>query len=396
MPELFESLDPNERFRSRRAQARRRQVRRRRLALAGVVAVIVAGAAVAVGATMIRSDGADRPSSGGSATKPKKKPAPAARPLPTEVRGVHVTAALAASSQKLNEYLAIPGLTALQVDVKDENGEVGFLMPNGTLARQIGSAKPYYKARQVAAKVHAEGVYLIGRVVVFEDPILSQERPDMAIRRRDGSVWTNDIGLGWANPYDKRVWDYNVEIGRAAAKHGFDEIQFDYVRFPSDGDVENAVYRGKVAEDPGWTIARFVQYAAKKLRPLGVRVSVDVFGLSATHDLGIGQRPKRFAKFVDAIYPMVYPSHYNPGEFNLPDPSGMPGLTVAASLRDFRKQLRGTKTLIIPWLEDFSLGRTRTPDEVRAQIEAARDYRAKGFLLWNPSGVYTREVLGTP
>ena len=395
MPELFESLDPNERFRSRRAQARRRRVMRRRMALSAVVALIVAGAVVAVGATVIRSEGEQGSRREEAPAKPKKK-TPQARPMPQEVRGVHVTAALASSPQKLNEYLAIPGLTALQVDVKDENGEVGFLMPNGTLARKIGATKPYYKARQVAAKVHAKGLYLIGRVVVFEDPILSQQRPDMAIRRRDGSVWTNDIGLGWANPYDKRVWDYNVEIGRAAAKHGFDEIQFDYVRFPSDGDVENAVYRGKVAEDPGWTIARFVQYAAKKLKPLGVRVSVDVFGLSATHDLGIGQRPKRFAKFVDAIYPMVYPSHYNPGEFNLPDPSGMPGLTVAASLRDFRKQLRGTKTLIIPWLEDFSLGRTRTPDEVRAQIEAARDYRAKGFLLWNPSGVYTEEVLSTP
>jgi hypothetical protein len=239
-------------------------------------------------------------------------------------------------------------------------------------------------------------VYLIGRLVVFEDPILSQARPDMAIRRTDGSVWTNDIGLGWSNPYDKRVWDYNVEIAKAAVRAGFDEIQFDYVRFPSDGDVENAVYRGKVNEDMGWTIARFVQYASKQLRPLGVRVSVDVFGLAATHDLGIGQVPKRLARFVDAIYPMVYPSHYNPGEYNLPDPSGTPGTTVAASLQDFRVAMRGSKAMLIPWLEDFSLGRTRTLEDVRAQIQAARDYRAKGFLLWNPSGVYTQEVLRKP
>jgi hypothetical protein len=395
-PELFESLDPNERFRARRAQARRRKHYRRRAALAGVVVLLLVGAAVAVGATVIRSEGNETAAGQKAAPKPTKAEPVRPRPLPAEMRGVHVTVALASDPTAIDEYLAIPGLNALQVDVKDENGEVGFMMPNGTLARRIGATKPYYKAGRLAAKTRAAGVYLIGRVVVFEDPILSQQRPDLAIRRTDGSVWTNHAGLGWTNPYDKRVWDYNVEIATAAAQRGFDEIQFDYVRFPSDGDVENAVYRGKTPEDPGWTIARFVHYASKKLRPLGIRVSVDVFGLSATHDLGIGQKPRRFAKFVDAIYPMVYPSHYNAGEFNLPDPSATPGLTVAASLRDFRRQLRGTKTLLIPWLEDFSLGRTRTADEVRAQIEAARAYKSKGFLLWNPSGIYTQEVLRKP
>jgi hypothetical protein len=396
VPDLFESLDPNERFRQRRAQARRRRRYRQLAGLGLLVVLLLAVAAMAIGATtVIRSTGDADPSGPAAAEKPAKKPL-VPRPMPAEVRGIHVTAALASDAAKINEYLALPGLNTLQVDVKDENGEVGFLMPNGTLARRIGATKPYYKAKRLAARVHADGVYLIGRLVVFEDPILSQARPDMAIRRTDGSVWTNDIGLGWSNPYDKRVWDYNVEIAKAAVRAGFNEIQFDYVRFPSDGDVENAVYRGKVNEDMGWTIARFVQYASKQLRPLGVRVSVDVFGLAATHDLGIGQVPKRLARFVDAIYPMVYPSHYNPGEYNLPDPSGTPGTTVAASLQDFRVAMRGSKAMLIPWLEDFSLGRTRTPEDVRAQIQAARDYRAKGFLLWNPSGVYTQEVLRKP
>ena len=166
------------------------------------------------------------------------------------------------------------------------------------------------------------------------------------------------------------------------------------MRFPSDGPIENAVFPHKVAEAQGWTIARFVQYASSQLRPLGVRVSIDVFGLSATHDLGIGQVPSRLAKYVDTVYPMVYPSHYRSGEFNLPDPSSSPGQTVAFSLRDFRNALVGRKTMLIPWLEDFSLtSARRPPDEVRAQIDAARRYHAKGFLLWNPTGVYTEEVL---
>jgi hypothetical protein len=393
-PDLFEPFEPNERFRQRRAQARRRRQYRRRAA-AGVLALLLVGvAAMAIGATVIHNDSSKSPAKAAPKTETTK--AVQRRPVPQEMRGVHVTPALASDSTKLAEYLAFPGLNTLQVDVKDENGEVGFLMPNTALARKVGATKPYYKAGQVAGKARAAGVYLIGRIVTFEDPILSQQRPDLAIRRADGSVWTNSAGLGWTNPYDKRVWDYNIEIAKAAAAHGFDEIQFDYVRFPSDGDVENTVYRGKVNEDMGWTIARFVQYAAKQLKPLGVRVSVDMFGLAATHNLGIGQVPRRVARFVDAIYPMVYPSHYSPGEFNLPDPSASPGTTVAASLRDYRRHMRGTKAQLIPWLEDFSLGRTRTVDEVRAQIEAARSSQTRGFLLWNPSGVYTQEVLRRP
>jgi hypothetical protein len=393
-PDLFPGLDPNERFRARRAQARRRRRLRRLVAFGAAILLLVVAAGVAVGAKRITSD--DKPSTAARAAlkaKPTKPKPQRPRPLPREMRGIHVTVALASTPRQIDAYLRIPGLNTLEVDVKDENGEVGFLLPATSLARKIGASKPYYRAGRLAGKTRAAGVYLIGRVVVFEDPILSEARPDLAIRRADGSIWRNDAGLGWSNPYDKRVWDYNVEIATAAARAGFDEIQFDYVRFPSDGDVTQAVYRGKVAEDPGWTIVRFVHYAAKKLKPLGVRVSIDVFGLAATHDLGIGQVPRRLSKYVDAVYPMVYPSHYNPGEYNLPDPSAVPGVTVAASLRDFRKALRGRKAKLIPWLEDFSLGRTRTADEVKAQIQAARRLGTKGFLLWNPSGIYTQEAL---
>jgi hypothetical protein len=391
-PESELELDLNERFRQRREEARKRRRRRRTFALA---IAIVAAALVALGATVIGSRATDDGGGTRAATTTEKKAEPVRRtPLPDEVRGVHVTMALASLPGKLDHYLSIPGLTALELDVKDENGEVGFLMPATSLARKIGASKPYYKAAVAAGKARAAGVYLIGRVVVFEDPILSAARPDLAIRTSGGGVWENNAGLGWANPYDKRVWDYVVSIGKAAARAGFDEIQFDYVRFPSDGPIESAVFPGKTDEAPAWTITRFVHYASKQLKPLGVRVSIDVFGLSATHELGVGQKPGRLAKYVDAVYPMVYPSHYNPGEFNLPDPSSDPGRTVSRSLRDFRNAMVGEKAMLIPWLEDFSLTSKRRPaEEVQAQIDAARKHNAKGFLLWNPSGVYTEELL---
>jgi hypothetical protein len=392
VPPESETADPNDRFRERRSQARKRRHHHRTFALA---ALLIAVVLVVLGATVIGTRHLGSGKSTAATKKSSKKSKPAGpRPLPAEVRGVHVTMALASLPGKLDEYLRVPGLNTIELDVKDENGDVGFLMPRWTLARKIGASKPYYKAHRVAAQAHESGVYLIGRVVVFEDPVLTRARPDMAIQSSGGGIWQNSAGLGWSNPYDKRVWKYVLSISKAAARAGFDEIQFDYVRFPSDGPIENAVFPGKAPHAQGWTIARVVQFMSARLRPMGVRVSVDVFGLSATHDLGIGQVPRRISKYVDAVYPMVYPSHYRSGEFNLPDPSSVPGQTVAFSLRDFRAALLGRKAMLIPWLEDFSLtsGR-RPPEEVRAQIQAARRFHAKGFLLWNPSGVYTEEVL---
>jgi hypothetical protein len=141
------------------------------------------------------------------------------------------------------------------------------------------------------------------------------------------------------------------------------------------------------------TVPAFLRYAASRLRPLGVRISADVFGLAATHELGIGQHPSKIGKIVDAIYPMTYPSHYNSGEHNLDDPNAEPGTTVRYSLRDFRKQLAGGRALLVPWLQNFSLGRPYTLTDVQAQIQSARDARTGGFKLWNAAGLYTPEAL---
>jgi hypothetical protein len=384
-------LDPNQRFRDRR----RRTIRtRRRRRLAALTILLGVGAGIGVGATQITSKHASAPPVAQGPIRVDKQPvAPA---YPRDVRGVHVTMSLAGLNGKIDQYVALKrfGLNTLEVDVKDEYGRVGFVSSDlPELAREIGAAQPYFDVRSVVGKVHAAGMYLIGRVVVFEDPALSAARPDLAVLRTDGSRWLNNGGLGWTNPYDKRVWRYAVAIGRAAARAGFDEIQFDYVRFPSDGDLSQIVYRHQRAEPKGITIASFLRYASAQLHPLGVRVSADVFGLAATHDLGIGQVPKRIAPYLDAIYPMVYPSHFGPGEYGIPDPDAYPGRTVARSLLDFRRQLQGRHTTLIPWLQDFSLGTPYTVVEVTDQIAAARRQHTGGFMLWNPEGLYTREAL---
>ena len=396
---LFEQMEPNERFRARREDARRRRRRRRAIAVGSLLAVTTT---LAAGAKFVIQDGGQgvtRAKESQTAVKPVKQqplaPAKTPRKLPKEVRGIHVTMALASLDGKLEEYLKLvaDGMNTIELDVKDENGEVGFVTSAVPLAREVNAARPYYKPREAARMIHAKGVYLIGRVVVFEDPLLSTGRPELAIKNPDGSVWRNHAGLGWTNPYDKRVWDYNVSLAEVAARAGFDEIQYDYVRFPSDGDIDSIVFPNKTSTAPGWVIAEFVHYASKRLKPLGVRISTDVFGLAATRDLGIGQIPKRISKYVDAVYPMVYPSHYGSGEYGLEDPNSSPGPTVEWSLADFRRELRQSDAQLIPWLQDFSYGRTYGLADVKAQIEAARLMGARGYLLWNPLGIYTPGAL---
>jgi hypothetical protein len=380
-------------LRRQRREARRRRIRRRRLtALALLVAV---GAAAVFGLARLLAGTA-----GAAAVvlEPVRSAVPTSgfhSTLPEEIRGVHVTGPLMSLPGKFKQHLALrsQGLNTVEVDVKDESGNVSFVKGAPAIARKDGAARAYFHLKTAARQAHAADIYLIGRVVTFEDPITSVAHPELAIHTADGSIWRNNAGLGWLNPYSRAAWKYNVDVAVAAAKAGFDEIQFDYVRFPSDGDVSLIRYPGRHAQPMRQTMAAFLRYAASRLHPLGVRVSADVFGLSATHELGIGQHPRQLAKVVDAIYPMTYPSHYRSGEYNLDNPNAAPGLTVMYSLRDFRRQLEGGKALLVPWLQDFSLGRSYSLSDVAAQIASARAARSGGFMLWNAGGIYTREAL---
>ncbi len=385
-------FDPNDRFRERRHRARRRK-RLRRAALAGALLAVAAG--IVLGASYFTGEDTTVNEAKRVVLKTKTVSKPR---VPPEIRGVHMTMGLASVEGKLSEYLALRGygLNTLELDVKDENGSIGFTSPNlPKMATDIGAAGLHYDGHAAARAAEEAGVYLVGRVVVFADPTLGPARTELALQWPDGTAWRDPAGLAWLNPYDRRVWRYVVEVAAAAAKVGFDEIQFDYVRFPSDGDIGSIVYPMSRREPKERTIERFLAYASRRLKPLGVRVSADLFGLAATRDLGVGQSPKRLGRHLDAIYPMVYPSHYVQGEYHLTDPEAFPGRTVAASIADYQKATRGTDVRIVPWLQDFSLSRTYGLDEVTDQVDAARSAKAGGFMLWNPLGVYTQEALSS-
>jgi hypothetical protein len=389
---LYPSMDPNERFRARRDAVRRRKRRRR----AGVAAILLLGVLALAGGMTLAGKSEKKSTTRYTVDVADDAVVVAARPrpLPVEVRGVHVTGALASLPGKLDEYAALRqhGLNTIELDVKDEGGEIGFVPTGVPLARKAGAVRSYYAPREVASMLHRKGLYLIGRIVVFQDPYLARARPDLAVHRPDGSIWTTSGGLAWVNPYDRRVWDYNISIAAAAAKAGFDEIMLDYTRFPSDGDIAGTVYPGRTSESKGQVIADFAAYAERRLAPLGVRVSTALFGLAATRDIGVGQVPRWISRHVDDIHPMAYPVLYGGGELGLVSPSAEPGETVFRTLLDFKRQVRGSQTQLIPWIQDWSY----SPEAVMQQVRAARLQGAKGFLLWNARGLYTKQALAPP
>jgi hypothetical protein len=398
--ERTESLR-NERRGSERSRLRRTH-RRRRAAALGAVAVVVcvaAGAWTSLGGGGQPRVSVDRETSfAPKAVIPPKVKHTDHIAMPKIVRGIHVSLAVAGTPTHMNQFfdLTTKGLNTLEIDVKDENGQVGFEAGAPALAKKIGAARNYYNARQLIREAHAAGIYVIGRIVCFEDPILSKAEPQHAIRTTSGGVWTNASGLGWTNEYDPFVWNYIKSLSIAAANMGFDEIQYDYVRFPTDGDVSNAVWPHKVKETYDNTVYRFLKKMRAAIKPLGVNISANVFGLSAHQNLHIGQDPTMIAPLLDAISPMAYPSHYTAGEYNLTDPDAEPGATVTYTMGDFRAALNGSsKTIIRPWLQDFSLGHTYTLADVEAQIDAAERGGSGGWLLWNADDVYHTSALGS-
>jgi hypothetical protein len=287
------------------------------------------------------------------------------------------------------------GMNAIQLDIKDERGEVAFETPI-PIAQRSGAARQIYDPVEVIRRAHRDGLYVIGRIVVFQDGYAPRANPKLALKSPNGELWQNDIGITWLDPSNPASWDYPIQLAVYAAELGFDEIMFDYIRYPTDGDLGSIAFH-----DPGASrdkmITAFLKRASNELRPRGVKVSAAMFGLAASENLGIGQNPARVRNVLDAVYPMVYPSHFYSGQFNIDDPNAAPGETVAAALADWRRRLNGGTAVIRPWLQDFSYGNTRYgAAEVQAQIDAANQVGASGWLLWNANCVYSMDVFPAP
>jgi peptidoglycan/xylan/chitin deacetylase (PgdA/CDA1 family) len=312
------------------------------------------------------------------------------------VRGVHVTAygwADKTLRRGVLKLIAEHRINAIEIDLKDEGGLVGFDPPI-PLARRIGAAQPVYDLLRLIHQMHARGIRVIGRLVCFRDPVLAKAawkrgRHDEVVQTPSGGPYAGYGGFtNFANPAVRR---YNIEIAVAAARAGIDDVLFDYVRRP-DGPLESMLFPG-LHGSPSRAIVGFVRETRLALRPYGTYLGVSVFGVAATRPDEVAQDIPHIAREADYISPMVYPSHWGRGEYNVPDPNAQPYKIVARSLRDFDRDARNTGARIVPWLQDFTLGVAYGPAEVRAQIDAASRDGIHEFLLWDPTVTYTSDAL---
>jgi hypothetical protein len=286
-------------------------------------------------------------------------------------------------------------LNALVIDVKEE----GVYVDTGVaLFQDAGTVVPSYDVVAVLEALRAHDVYAIARQAVFKDTPLAEARPDLAIAdAATGGPWRDMNGVAWVNPFSEEVWTANIDLALELAGLGFDEIQFDYVRFPTDGDLAAMDFGPEVTESVQVeTITGFLATAQADLAASGAKVGADVFGFTLLlDDIGIGQNVRRIAEVVDYVCPMVYPSHFPIGSIPVDGhPNDFPYETIAISLSAGEEQVAGSSGKIRPWLQAFSLPGLSGYEaaEVRAQIDAAEANGAAGWMIWNFASVYHEEA----
>ncbi|GFN30229.1 putative glycoside hydrolase [Paenibacillus xylaniclasticus] len=328
------------------------------------------------------------------------------QPDSPKIKGIYVTAHSAGGSRmsKLLDLLDKTELNSMVIDIKDDNGYITYPTDNPELLK-LGTSQKIIKDLPATMKLLEEhNVYPIARIVVFKDTVLARKHPKLSFITSSGAVWENGKGHSFVNPYLREVWEYNVEIAKEAAKFGFKEIQFDYVRFPEGFEKKEASLKFEKTEEKRVdVIADFVKYAREQLEPLGVRVSVDIFGYAASVPAaeGIGQDFVKISEQVDVISPMVYPSHYSTGWFNVKEPDMEPYATIKGAMEDTHEKLKplGSDTPIIrPWIQDFTaswLGKGHYikygKAQIDAQLKALKDTNIEEFLLWNANNNYTSD-----
>lgn len=347
-----------------------------------------------------------------AARRPKPAPRRAAPPSlpepprrvnpPAIVKGVYFTSWSAALSRRIDYLVDLrrtTGLNAVVIDIKDYSGCVAYRVAVPE-ARRYGAIRVAVRdIDAVIGRLHREGIYVIARFTVFQDPILAAARPELAVHRSStSSLWLDRKGLAWIDPASRVAWDYNLAIAADAASHGFDELNFDYVRFPSDGDLADIGFPAWDGKTPKHAVIReFFRYVRAKLP--GARISVDLFGLATVSKdaLGVGQLIEDAYASFDYVCPMVYPSHFAPNFLGFVNPAAHPYEVVEHSMCQAGARLAPTsQAKLRPWLQDFNLGARYDAAMVQAQIQALRDAlgeRYAGFMLWSSSNVYTRQAL---
>ena len=333
---------------------------------------------------------------------------------PEEVKALYMTAWSTTLPDRVDGFIDLikkEKLNAVIIDVKDYSGYIAYGIENETVLKYEAKKVIIPDVDDLIQKFHDNDIYVIARVTVFQDPILAVARPDLAIKNKaTGGLWKDNSGLAWIDPASIEARDYIVEIAKDASERGFDEINFDYIRFPSDGRLSQMsfpFYDSEV-QTKREAMKEVFEHFRENLPDLVI--SVDLFGLATVNkdDLGIGQTIEDAFENFDYICPMVYPSHYANGFIGFQNPAQHPYEVVKYSMEHAIERLEAYRVAqeenpegqkkslakIRPWLQAFDIGAVYGPNMIRAQIDASNEAGGVGWILWNASNRYSSRVAG--
>lgn len=332
---------------------------------------------------------------------------------PEAVRAVYMTSWVAGTPsirEKLVEFIKTSEINAVVIDVKDYSGKVSFQTGNPVVEKMGSQEARVPDMRSLIDELHEADIYTIARISVFQDPYVAAKMPEIAVHTKEGAVWKDRKGITWVDPASPEMWDYIIQVARASEAAGFDELNFDYVRFPSDGNMTNMAF-------PAWdgvrsrsdVLEEFFSYLDTELADLPVPISLDLFGMTMTNtdDLNIGQVLEKAATHADYIAPMVYPSHYPNGWHGFSNPAANPYEVVHYAMSEGERRLQAMRVLaasttspsygthiakLRPWIQDFDLGAEYTADMIQKQKQATYDAGLDSWMAWDPKNVYTKEA----
>ncbi|MCK5021981.1 MAG: hypothetical protein KAR54_01900 [Candidatus Pacebacteria bacterium] len=328
---------------------------------------------------------------------------------PDQVKAIYMTSWVAGTINFRNRLIKLIDETEINsiiIDIKDYTGKISFEIEDKDLKKYDAVENRIFDIKELIELLHNKGIYVIGRISVFQDPHLVGQKPDLAVKKnKDGDVWKDYKGISWLDAGSVEVWNYAVNLARESYNIGFDEINFDYMRFPSDGNMTEIYYpisEDRIMRDPDKGKAKIMQeffvYLSNGLNDLDLMLSVDLFGMVTTNadDLNIGQILEYALPFFDYICPMVYPSHYPRDFIGLSNPAEYPYEVIKYSMdKAVEKVLNASSSIdkLRPWLQDFDLGADYTAEMVRAQIQATYDSGLDSWMLWSAANTYTRGAL---
>jgi hypothetical protein len=322
---------------------------------------------------------------------------------PDAVKAIYMSSWVAGTPSVRERVIGIVNHTeanSLMIDIKDYSGRISYEVSDLEL-QKIGSVEKRIRdIRELLARLHQDNIYVIGRIAVFQDPYFVKLHPELAVKsKKNGGAWEDRKGITWLDAGSKEVWDYVIAIAKDAHEVGFDEINFDYIRFPSDGDIGDMSFPVSGMRSKPEVIREFFSYLDSSMKTIGITTSADIFGMTttATDDLNIGQVLENTLPYFDYIAPMVYPSHYPDGFHGWANPNAHPYELIQYVMKsgvDRAIAASTTPLKLRPWLQDFTMG---TPSygkkEVEAQIQATYDVGLTSWMLWDPGNKYNGGAL---